>query len=88
MPLPSPSPPEELLCPITKALIRDPVIASNGVSYDKDAIEMWLALGNSEFPAGGGVVADRQLRPNSALAAKVAQFKQQGAVRDAVTVAH
>ena len=34
--------PDEYLCPITHQLMRDPVIASDGYSYERTAIEQWL----------------------------------------------
>lgn len=29
-------------CPITGELMRDPVVAGDGHTYDREAIEMWL----------------------------------------------
>ncbi|KAM9305674.1 WD repeat, SAM and U-box domain-containing protein 1 [Gastrophryne carolinensis] len=34
--------PEEFLCPITWEVMRDPVIASDGYSYERKAIENWI----------------------------------------------
>lgn len=33
---------DEFACPITRELMRDPVIAADGNTYDREAIEMWL----------------------------------------------
>ncbi|CAM9699156.1 unnamed protein product [Choristocarpus tenellus] len=33
---------DEFACPITRELMREPVIAADGHTYDKEAIEMWL----------------------------------------------
>lgn len=33
---------DEFSCPITRELMRDPVIAADGHTYDREAIEMWL----------------------------------------------
>ncbi|XP_075685434.1 WD repeat, SAM and U-box domain-containing protein 1 isoform X2 [Rhinoderma darwinii] len=35
--------PEELLCPITCEIMKDPVIASDGYSYERKAIEFWIS---------------------------------------------
>ena len=34
--------PNAFLCPITRALMADPVIASDGHTYERQAIEEWL----------------------------------------------
>ncbi len=33
---------DEFICPITYELMRDPVVASDGHTYEKAAIEKWL----------------------------------------------
>ncbi|XP_073401791.1 WD repeat, SAM and U-box domain-containing protein 1 isoform X2 [Dendrobates tinctorius] len=35
--------PEEFLCPITCEIMKDPVIASDGYSYERNAIEIWIS---------------------------------------------
>ena len=35
--------PDEFICPITRETMRDPVIASDGFSYEREAIERWLS---------------------------------------------
>ena len=49
----TPTPPE-FVCPITGKVMDDPVTAADGRTYEKDAIEMWMEIGNSEFPGGKG----------------------------------
>ncbi|XP_069791551.1 WD repeat, SAM and U-box domain-containing protein 1 isoform X4 [Narcine bancroftii] len=34
--------PDEFLCPITREIMTDPVIASDGYSYEREAIENWI----------------------------------------------
>lgn len=34
--------PDEFLCPITRELMKEPVIAADGYSYEKEAIENWI----------------------------------------------
>jgi hypothetical protein len=36
-------PPPAFLCPLTKLLMEDPVVDREGISYEKAAIEKWLA---------------------------------------------
>lgn len=38
----SQNPPDEYICPITQELMKDPVIAMDGHSYERSAIENWL----------------------------------------------
>ena len=38
---------DEFSCPITRELMRDPVIAADGHTYDREAIEMWLRNHNT-----------------------------------------
>ncbi len=33
---------DEFICPITYELMREPVVASDGHTYEKNAIEKWL----------------------------------------------
>jgi U-box domain len=36
--------PNEFLCPITLTIMKDPVIASDGYSYERTAIVQWLRM--------------------------------------------
>lgn len=42
--------PDEYLCPITRELMRDPVIAADGYSYEREAIEGWICTKNRTSP--------------------------------------
>ena len=44
---------DEFACPITRELMRDPVIAADGHTYDREAIEMWLRNHDTSPKAGG-----------------------------------
>ena len=46
------SAPADYLCPITKDLMVDPVIASDGHSYERSAIETWFAQATSSNATG------------------------------------
>eukprot|EP01051_Picozoa_sp_SAG22_P004061 SAG22_NODE_209_length_15177_cov_9.282995_11_plen_285_part_00 len=55
--------PCEMVCPITLEVFVDPVVAADGHSYEREAIEVWLE--DSPYsPATGEVLPDRKLIPN------------------------
>jgi len=53
---------DEFMCPITYELMREPVVASDGHTYEKSAIEKWLKT-NHTSPRNGEPI-DGQLIPN------------------------
>lgn len=53
---------DEFMCPITYSLMRDPVVASDGNTYEKGAIEKWLKT-NHTSPRTGEPM-DTLLIPN------------------------
>ncbi|GMH90904.1 hypothetical protein TL16_g11903 [Triparma laevis f. inornata] len=57
---------DEFLCPITRLLITDPVIASDGHTYDRTAIERWLKT-HSNSPKTGETLKTKDLTPNITL---------------------
>jgi hypothetical protein len=38
-------PHRELICPITQELMRDPVVAEDGYTYEREAILRWFSVG-------------------------------------------
>ena len=42
--------PKHLQCPITLSLMKDPVTASDGQTYEKEAIEKWMKNNNNSSP--------------------------------------
>jgi hypothetical protein len=42
--------PEVFVCPITMEVMRDPVIAADGHTYEREAIENWLRRGHRTSP--------------------------------------
>ena len=52
-----------LICPITNAPMRKPVVASDGFSYERDAIVRWFMKKNTS-PMTGKVMHDLSLRMN------------------------
>lgn len=58
---------DELLCPITREVMKDPVIAADGYTYDRSAIRAWLESGKDRSPMTNAVLAHRNLTPNRTL---------------------
>ena len=56
---------DEFLCPITYELLREPVVALDGHTYEKSAIEKWLKS-NHTSPRSGEIMEDSIL-PNTNL---------------------
>jgi len=59
-------PPEGSVCPITDEIMEDPVICSDGHSYDREGIQQWLATNNTS-PLTGAELESRNVAPNHAL---------------------
>ena len=64
---------EEVTCPITRTVFRDPVRASDGFVYERAAIVGWFEQRLSS-PLTGLALNSRQLVPASDVAARVAAF--------------
>jgi hypothetical protein len=60
------SAPPSFFCSITLALMRDPVFAADGHSYERSAIAEWLRSSNSS-PKTGTQLSSKELVPNHAL---------------------
>lgn len=60
-------------CPITHEILRDPVIAADGHSYERRAITHWLEQ-NDTSPMTGAVLGSRELYDNQALRAVVGEL--------------
>lgn len=58
--------PNEFMCPITMVLMKDPVLATDGFTYEKEAIEQWLRS-NTKSPMTREPMRLDGLRPNRAL---------------------
>jgi hypothetical protein len=59
--------PSEFLCPLTKKVMTDPVILTDGNSYERPAIQQWLQT-NDRSPCTNEMLADKTIMiPNHAL---------------------
>nr|XP_043637254.1 U-box domain-containing protein 9 [Erigeron canadensis] len=56
--------PQEFRCPLSKELMRDPVILSTGQTYDRPFIQKWLKAGNRVCPKTQQVLSHTILTPN------------------------
>ncbi|XP_057954747.1 E3 ubiquitin-protein ligase PUB23-like [Malania oleifera] len=60
--------PSHFLCPISMELMRDPVTAVTGITYDRESIEKWLFSGkNTTCPVTKQDLSDTDLTPNHTL---------------------
>lgn len=73
-PLSPDSVPAFFKCPISLALMRDPVSLCTGVTYDRSSIETWLEQGHNTCPATMRVLEDQQLTPNHTLRRLIQQW--------------
>ena len=64
--------PSEWKCPITLEIMKDPVICSDGITYEKKSIEEWLRR-NSISPITRQPITVRNLFPNIALRSLIQQ---------------
>ena len=58
---------QDCVCPITHLLMRDPVIAADGHSYDAEAIDQWFASGKKTSPLTGSELPNLETIPNITL---------------------
>ena len=55
------------LCPLTHEIMMDPVMCSDGHSYEREAIGQYLRRGNNMSPVDNSVAITNRLIPNVAL---------------------
>ncbi|TKW41487.1 hypothetical protein SEVIR_1G319600v4 [Setaria viridis] len=61
-----PSVPGHFVCPISLDMMRDPVTAPTGITYDRDSVEGWLERGHATCPVSGRPLRAEDLIPNHA----------------------
>ncbi|XP_056134464.1 WD repeat, SAM and U-box domain-containing protein 1 isoform X2 [Lampris incognitus] len=67
--------PDEFLCPITRELMKDPVIAADGYSYERGAIESWINTKNRSSPMTNLPLMTTLLTPNHTLKMAMGRWK-------------
>ena len=70
--LPEENIPKAFLCPITHEVMNDPHIASDGHTYERDAIERWFRQHRTS-PVTNEVLSDHTLRPNHNLRSMISE---------------
>lgn len=70
-----PAVPYEFLCPITQEIMKDPVCASDGYSYERKAIEEWLTKKQTS-PIMNVPISGTQLYPNKILKMLINKYLQ------------
>lgn len=80
-PIPLPPLPRSLLCPISNQVMKDPVTAADGMTYEQECIVSWFQGGHSTSPVTEAKLDSLKLRPNDVLRAIIEDYM---ALRDFV----
>ncbi|MBN3323978.1 WSDU1 protein, partial [Atractosteus spatula] len=67
--------PDEFLCPITREVMRDPVIASDGYSYEREAIESWISTKKRSSPMTNLPLKSTVVTPNRTLKMAISRWR-------------
>ncbi|XP_022967253.1 U-box domain-containing protein 9-like [Cucurbita maxima] len=66
--------PDEFRCPLSRELMRDPVVVSTGETYDRPFIHKWLRSGNRTCPRTQQVLSHTNLTPNHLIREIISQW--------------
>ncbi|NWR93318.1 WSDU1 protein, partial [Furnarius figulus] len=66
--------PDEFLCPITRELMKDPVIAADGYSYEREAMEHWISTKRRSSPMTNLPLHSLMLTPNRTLKMAISRW--------------
>jgi hypothetical protein len=72
----------DLCCSITCELMRDPVIAADGNTYERAAIEQWLSTGAGTSPTTNEPLDNLTLIPNHMARRLIAALREDGGALD------
>ena len=73
--------PQEFVCPLSRKLMKDPVIASSGQNYEKKMLQKWLGAGNVIDPVNKRQLKDLRLKDNKTLRLRILAWKKLQSVR-------
>ncbi|KAF7048114.1 hypothetical protein CFC21_056929, partial [Triticum aestivum] len=73
---PAPSCPAHFICPILQEIMNDPQMASDGFTYEAEAIRRWLDGGSNRSPMTNLALPNRALIPNRALRSSIQEYLQ------------
>lgn len=68
--------PKEFVCPITQELMVDPVIAEDGFSYERIAMERWFSTGKTRSPVTSERMEGQSLTPNKVMKAMIQNYRR------------
>ncbi|KAL6606243.1 hypothetical protein ACP70R_041896 [Stipagrostis hirtigluma subsp. patula] len=68
------APPSHFICPILQEVMVDPYVASDGYTYDRKAIEMWLSM-NDKSPLTNLQLPNKSLIPNHSLRSAIMDWR-------------
>ncbi|XP_030497195.2 U-box domain-containing protein 9 [Cannabis sativa] len=66
--------PHEFRCPLSKELMRDPVVVASGQTYDRPFIQKWLKAGSRTCPLTQQVLSHTILTPNHLIREMISQW--------------
>lgn len=69
--------PDVYVCSITREIMKDPYIAQDGFSYEREAIKKWFLLGRKTSPITNNPLECTQIYPNRALKMNIQQYLQE-----------
>ncbi|CAM6026016.1 unnamed protein product [Sphagnum balticum] len=81
-----PLPPfEAFLCPLTKQVMKDPVVAESEMTYEREAIQQWFDACQEQgrepmCPVSGQIVKNTKLRPNLVLQKTIREWTRRNVV--------
>ncbi|KAJ0257361.1 U box domain-containing protein [Hirschfeldia incana] len=74
--------PEEFLCPLSKEIMRDPVVLTCGQTYERKNIQRWLEeIGDKTCLRNQQVVSHIDLTPNKALGPLISRWCEDNNVK-------
>ena len=65
---------EDMLCPISCELMKEPVVAADGNTYERVCIEQWFATGARTSPVTNAALTSTHLLPNHTVRRMIAAF--------------
>ncbi|CAH8269370.1 unnamed protein product [Arabidopsis lyrata] len=69
-------PPQYFICPITQDIMEDPHVATDGFTYEREAISGWFARGHDTSPMINKRLPHTSLVPNLALRSAIQEWLQ------------
>jgi hypothetical protein len=67
--------PDECFCPISQEIMEDPVIAQDGHTYERTAIQQWFGTGRRTSPKTGARLLSIELLPNYTMRSLIQDLK-------------